>query len=223
MSRGRATVLYCLPATMRDGLSAREGRSDFVADLLLIPNLLSVARVIGVLVAAGSFFLGMNSLALILGVATGLTDYLDGYLARKLNQTSQLGALLDILADLLLALVCITVAVTVELWPPYLLIVWGVRDVSVMAMRMSAAQQGFGIPASVLGKVATNVAGAAYILLAFDLTRPFRDWLVVTERIHQVSLVLIHAGIAIQWIAGLVYLRSYARRYRRNPERAAVS
>ncbi len=206
-----------------DGLSAREGRSDFIADLLLVPNLLSVARVIGVLVAAGSFFLGMNVLALVLGVATGLTDYLDGYLARKLNQTSQLGALLDILADLLLALVCITVAVTAGLWPPYLLIVWGIRDVSVMAMRMSAAQQGFDIPASVLGKVATNVAGAAYILLAFDLTRPFRDSLVVTERIHQVGLVLIHAGIAIQWIAGIVYLRSYARRYRRNPGRPAVS
>lgn len=208
---------------MSDGLSAREGRSDFVADLLLIPNLLSVARVVGVLVAAGCFFLGMNAIALVLGVATGLTDYLDGYLARKLNQTSKLGALLDILADLLLALVCITVAVTAALWPPYLLIAWGIRDVSVMAMRMSAAQQGFDIPASVLGKVATNVAGAAYILLAFDLTRPFRESLVVTERIHQAGLVLIHAGIAIQWIAGVVYLRSYARRYRRNPGRPAVS
>ena len=73
---------------MSDGLSAREGRSDFIADLLLIPNLLSVARVLGVLIAAGSFFVGLNALALILGVATGLTDYLDGYLARKLNQTS---------------------------------------------------------------------------------------------------------------------------------------
>ncbi|HTE54344.1 MAG TPA: CDP-alcohol phosphatidyltransferase family protein [Kofleriaceae bacterium] len=208
---------------MSDELSAQQGRSDFIADLLLIPNLISVGRVLGVLIASGCFFLGSNALALFFGIATGLTDYLDGYLARKLNQTSQLGALLDILADLLLALVAITVGVYTKLWPAYLIIVWGIRDMTVMAMRMSAAQQGFSIPASVLGKVATNVAGFAYILLAFDMTRPFSGSAMVTERIHQVGLILIHLGIAIQWAAGIVYLRSYARRYRRNPERRAVS
>ncbi len=208
---------------MSDDLPARRDSSDFLADLRLVPNLVSLGRIAGVLVAAGCFFLEIYPVALALGLITGFTDYLDGYLARKLNQTSQLGALLDILADLLAALVCLTVAVYVRLWPPYLLIAWGIRDMGVMALRLSAAQQGFAIPASVMGKVATNFTGYAYILLALDLVRPFADSPSLTSGIHRVSLVLIHIGIALQWVAGIAYLRFYAGRYRRNPGGGAVS
>jgi len=92
-----------------------------------------------------------------------------------------------------------------------------------MAIRLSAAQQGFAIPASLMGKVATNFTGWAYILLAADLVRPFADSPGLTDGIHQAALALIHVGIALQWVAGIVYLRMYAVRYRRNPGSRAVS
>lgn len=208
---------------MSDDLTDRRDSSEFRADLLLVPNLISLGRIVGVVVAASCFFLELYPIALALGLLTGVTDYLDGYLARKLNQTSELGALLDILADLLVALVCLTVALVVGLWPAYLIIAWGIRDMGVMAMRLSAAQQGFAIPASIMGKVASNFTGWAYILLAFDLIRPFSDSPSVTQGIHEVGLVLIHAGIALQWVAGILYLRFYGRRYRRNPGGRPVS
>lgn len=208
---------------MSDDSTDRRDSSEFRADLLLVPNLVSLGRIAGVLVAATCFFLGFYAAALTVGLLIGVTDYLDGYLARKLNQTSQLGALLDILADLLVALIAMTLALTTRLWPPYLLMAWGIRDMSVMAMRMSAAQQGFTIHASIMGKIATNFTGYAYLLLAMDLVRPFEGSPNLTLGIHRVGLVLIHIGVALQWVAGIAYLRLYAGRYRRNPGGRAVS
>ena len=190
-------------------------RSEFHADLLLVPNLISLGRIIGVCVAAALFFLHYSMAALVLGVITGMTDYLDGYVARKLNQITKLGALLDSLADILAALVVLTVAVWADLWPAYLLILWGIRDMGILALRASAAQQGFTIPTIYFGKVAMNFTGWSYIVLPFDLVRPF-DNPTVIEGIHWLGLFGIHAGIALQWIVGYLYLRQYAARYRRD-------
>jgi cardiolipin synthase (CMP-forming) len=206
-----------------DDLPARGGRSDFVADLLLVPNLISLGRIAGVLVSAIFFFAEWWGPALALGVASGFTDYLDGYFARKLNQQSELGVLLDSLADILAALICMTVGVYFRLWPVYLLIAWGIRDMTVLAIRASAAQQGFAIPTSMLGKVAMNFTGYGYIFLAVDLFRPFPGSALATDGVHWFALGAVHVGIALQWAAGIVYLRAYAARYRRNPARAAVS
>ena len=190
------------------------GRSEFHADLLLVPNLISLGRILGVCVAAALFFLHYSMAALILGVITGMTDYLDGYIARRLNQMTKLGALLDSLADILAALVVLTVAVWAGLWPPYLLILWGIRDMGVLALRASAAQQGFTIPTIYFGKVAMNFTGWSYIILPFDLVRPF-DNPQLSDWIHWLGLFGIHAGVALQWVVGYLYLRQYAAHYRR--------
>ena len=208
---------------MTDDLQAGKRRSDFAADLLLVPNLVSLGRIAGVFVAATFYLAGYPTVMLVLGIASGLTDYLDGYLARKLNQQSQLGVLLDLLADLLAALISMTLAVYTRLWPPYLIMVWGIRDMSVLALRASAAQHGFSLPSSMLGKVATNFAGWAYMTLALDLVRPFSGHAALTSGIHWFSLIAVHIGVALQWIAAVGYVRAFAARYRRNPGERRVS
>lgn len=200
---------------MDDDRTQPGARSEFHADLLLVPNLISLGRIVGVCIAAALYFLHYSMAALVLGFITGLTDYLDGYIARRLNQTSKLGALLDSLADILAALVVLTVAVWADLWPPYLLILWGIRDMGVLALRASAAQQGFTIPTIFFGKVAMNFTGWSYIILPFDLVRPF-DHPALIDGLHWLGLFGIHAGIALQWIVGYLYVRQYAARYRRD-------
>jgi cardiolipin synthase len=199
---------------MDEDRTAAGTRSQFRTDVLLPPNLISLGRIAGVLVAAGLYFLHQMMPALIVGVVVGMTDYLDGYVARRLNQTTALGALLDSLGDILSALVVLTVAVWVGVWPPYLLILWGVRDMSVLALRASAAQQGFTIPTVTFGKVAMNFTGWSYILVGFDVVRPFASPQLTTG-IHWVALVGIHVGVALQWVVGYLYLRQYAAGYRR--------
>jgi len=207
-------LCYIAPA-MSEDRTVPGGRSEFHADLLLVPNLISLGRILGVCVAAALYFLHYWMAALILGFVTGLTDYLDGYIARRLNQTSKLGALLDSLADMLAALIVITVAVWAGAWPPYLLILWGIRDMGVLALRASAAQQGFTIPTIFFGKVAMNFTGWSYIILPFDLVRPFHN-AQLEQGLHWLGLVGIHVGIALQWIVGYLYLRQYAAHYRRD-------
>jgi cardiolipin synthase len=207
---------------MTDDRPGRPGGSDFRADVLLVPNLVSLARIVGVLASATFFLLELRVLGLAVGLVASTTDYLDGYLARRLGQSSELGALLDSLADIIAALVCLTLAVYFRLWPVYLLLAWGLRDMTVLAMRASAAQQGFAIPTSILGKVAMNFTGWGYIALGFDLVRPFSAAAVI-QGVHWFGLGAVHVGIALQWAAGIIYLRAYARRYRRNRDSAAVS
>lgn len=193
-------------------------RSDFRRDIFLVPNLISLGRILGVIVAAGLFFADYLAAALILGLITGFTDYLDGYFARKLNQTSELGALLDSLADILAALVCLTVAVYARIWPVYLLIAWGVRDMGVLAMRANAAQQGITIPTSFLGKVAMNFTGYSYMLMAVDLIRPVPDVAWFVDSVHWLGLIGIHLGLGLQYLAAVTYVRGYAAQYRRTIE-----
>ena len=57
---------------------------------------------------------------------------------------------------------------------------------------------------------------SAYILLAFDLIRPF-DNPDLTRGIHWLCMFAIHTGIAMQWLVGFMYVRKYAAHYRRNP------
>jgi cardiolipin synthase (CMP-forming) len=207
---------------MSDDRSGLGSGDDFRADVLLVPNLVSLARIVGVLASATFILLGMLEIGLAVGLVAATTDYLDGYLARRLGQTSELGALLDSLADILAALICLTLAVYFRLWPVYLLLAWGLRDMTVLAMRASAAQQGFAIPTSFLGKVAMNFTGWGYIALGFDLVRPFSSTQ-LTQGVHWFGLGAVHVGIALQWTVGVIYLRAYARRYRRNRDSAAVS
>jgi cardiolipin synthase (CMP-forming) len=183
----------------------------FRRDVRLLPNLLSLGRIFFICVAAVVFLAGYPLAALLIGVPAGLSDYLDGYLARKRGETTELGALLDSLADILFTLVCLTIAILAGAWPAYLLVAWGFRDMSIMTLRASAGQQGFVIRSSYLAKVASNFNAYAFVLMGLDVARPFPA---LATGIHWLGLFGIHAGILMQWISGLRYLADYIRKYK---------
>ena len=191
--------------------------NDFWRDLKIWPNILCLYRIVAIYIAVLIFYLGFPLIALSLGITAGLTDYLDGYLARKWNQVTDLGALLDTIADLLFAFVVICVAVDHDLWPLYILVFWGLRDVSVLAMRASAAQQGFRIPSNFLGKLASNVLFYSFVVMPVDFAKPFGShWM--SDAIHYLGLAGIHVGIALQWITAFYYFRRYIACYQPKAE-----
>lgn len=189
-------------------------RTEFWRDLKTIPNILSLFRLSMILLATGLVLSGWILIGLAIAIPAALTDYFDGYIARKNGSVTHLGALLDSLADLIYALVCLSVAVYYQLWPVYLLVVWGIRDMTVMALRASAAQQGFDIPTIYLAKVGVNFNFYAFLMLGIDvyLTQRniggiFRSW------IHGIGLMGIHSGLSLYWISGVFYFRSYIKQY----------
>jgi len=189
------------------------GRQAFWTDMKRLPNLLCLYRMAGICVAVGIFYLGHPIVAVSLGITAGLTDYFDGYFARKWNQVTRLGALLDTAADLLFNFVVLITACNAGTWPLYLLFAWGLRDIPVLAMRASAAQQGFTIPSHMLGKVASNFIFYSLMIFPFDYAAPFGREHWVGLGIHWLGLFAVHAGIAMQWISGIIYFRSFIDRY----------
>lgn len=122
-----------------------------------IPNKLTIVRVIMVPFFVAAFLIDSVSdwVALALFVAAGLTDTLDGMIARKYNMVTNFGKLMDPLADKLMvmaALVCFTYAGIVH---PGVTIVILAREFLVTGLRALATTNGKVIAADILGKLKT--------------------------------------------------------------------
>ncbi len=122
-----------------------------------LPNKLTVIRMILVPVCMALILLEYNYIAVVVFSIACLTDFFDGYLARKHNLVSSFGKIMDPLADKLLtfgALFCFIQNGTVSVWAPTIIIA---REFFVTSMRVVASSKGKVIAASWWGKVKTNV------------------------------------------------------------------
>jgi CDP-diacylglycerol--glycerol-3-phosphate 3-phosphatidyltransferase len=115
-----------------------------------------------------------------------LTDYLDGYFARKRNQITRLGILLDPIADKLLTAAAFISLVEMDAVPAWMVVIIVGRELVVTGLRNVAASRGILIPASGLGKGKMVSQVVAIFLLLFAIRWPvFRPaglvalWLVV--------------------------------------------
>ncbi|MCC2633033.1 MAG: uvrC [Ramlibacter sp.] len=141
---------------------------------LTVPTLLTWTRIIAIPLLVGVFYLGLeqrlqNLVATVMFVVFAATDWLDGYLARKLNQTSAFGAFLDPVADKFL--VCASLLVLVELQRVDVfvaLIIIG-REIAISALREWMAQIGASksVAVHMVGKVKTTVQMIAIPFLLF--------------------------------------------------------
>jgi len=167
--------------------------------VLTIPNALSALRLAGVPVFLW-LVLGphRDGIALLLLMASGLTDYLDGKLARMLHQSSKIGALLDPAADRLY-IVSTVVALTIRgIIPVWLLIALLARDFVLLAFGPVLLRMGYGIalPVHFLGKAATfNLLYAFPFLLATT----GHGWLATLSRPMAWAFVI--WGTALYWWA----------------------
>jgi len=189
--------------------------AGFWSDLRTAPNIISLARIVLIYVGIGLWYEGHFALGLGIGVLAGLSDYLDGYLARRLKLTTRIGGLLDQAADALFMTGCIFVFVRDGTWPAILLFVVLFREIFVLNLRASAAEMGFSLPSVFLGKLASNFMFYALALMAAhrgDLFPGFLD-LAATWLAH----FGMAAGAAMSVITGVLYFRSYARQYRPAP------
>lgn len=137
--------------------------------LKVIPNTLTILRVILILPFAAAYVTQRNSLACDLFILASLTDWLDGYLARKLRVSSNFGAFLDPVADKLMvatALVLLVMAIPVW-WFSGTVALIICREVFVSALREWMAQRGLSATVKVgnLGKFKTATQMIAITLL----------------------------------------------------------
>lgn len=125
-----------------------------------LPNKLTVFRMIIVLPFIILLFLGKSNIwysigaGIIFGIAS-LTDFLDGYIARKKGIVTDFGKLMDPLADKILVLSALICFVELGYIPAWMVIIIVIREFLVTGIRVIAASKGEIIPAGKLGKYKT--------------------------------------------------------------------
>jgi cardiolipin synthase (CMP-forming) len=142
-----------------------------------IPTLLTWARIVAIPLIVGVFYLPMawaietrNLIATVLFVITAATDWLDGYLARKLNQASAFGAFLDPVADKFLVCASLLVLVHLDRCNALLALVIIGREIAISSLREWMAQIGASksVAVHMLGKWKTTMQMVAIPFLLFD-------------------------------------------------------
>ncbi|MBQ9267631.1 MAG: CDP-diacylglycerol--glycerol-3-phosphate 3-phosphatidyltransferase [Clostridia bacterium] len=146
-----------------------------VARILLIPIMIIIPylNIQGTIPIGGITYSNLIILAIFL--VASLTDFLDGYLARKNNQVTTFGKFLDPIADKLLVLSALIMLVEMGKIPAWIPIIIAAREFIVSGIRMLAAGEGNVIAASWYGKVKT-VSQMVAISLAFIDTSAFMEF-----------------------------------------------
>lgn len=155
------------------------------------------------------------ALALILFVLAAITDWLDGWLARKLNAVTPLGAALDHSADKVL-ITCVLVALAFAALPLMLVaaavLILG-RDVAVAGLREGIAAQGKTLPVSSLGKwkAAAEMAGVG-AFLAFQTSALLTAPTSVIIGLDWAARILLWAAATLALISGGQYIGALLRK-----------
>jgi cardiolipin synthase (CMP-forming) len=176
------------------------------AQVLNIPNLLSVGRLLLVPVFAVLILFGHVGWAIVVLVVSGFTDYLDGTLARRWGQTTRLGQMLDPIADRLYILTTLLGLAYREVIPWWLVLLLIARDaVLVGSLLLMTVEERRPLEVSFLGKAAT-----ACLLYAFPLLLLGDVDGVAGDVAQPVGWAFAWWGTSLYWWSALLYLRQAA-------------
>ncbi len=133
-----------------------------------------------------------------------VTDFLDGYLARKFGQITKLGIILDPIADKLLVISALVILVDIARIPSWIAIVIILREFIITTLRFYALSKGIVIPAETAGKAKTVLQMISILLL------------LIAEEINGVDLydaglILIYIGTVVAIFSGIQYLFHFWR------------
>ena len=149
---------------------------DLAAEIWNVPNSLTLLRIFLVpflVVVLLTKFYGREYVGLTIFLVAAVTDFFDGWIARRSNKITRLGALLDPIADKLLMSAAFISLVELGLAPAWMVVIVIGREFAVTGLRSIASQQGVTIPASPLGKSKTvsQVIAIALLILGDQLGR----------------------------------------------------
>lgn len=169
--------------------------------VLTVPNALSALRLVGVPVFLWAIVDERDALALVLLVASGLSDYLDGKIARHYGLVSRLGEVLDPVADRLYIASALIGLAWREIIPWWLVAILFAREAFMAVVVLIAKRHGWiGLPVHFAGKAATF-----NLLYAFPLLLLGEGDGTVARIAEPMGWAFVIWGTALYWLAGLLY------------------
>jgi CDP-diacylglycerol--glycerol-3-phosphate 3-phosphatidyltransferase len=186
-----------------------------------LPNALTLSRIPMMFIIVGLMYCGWPgaaTLAFVLFIAAAVSDWLDGYLARKRNLVSNFGKLMDAMADKIMVIgIVIALVEKHEIWLPLALITL-CREFLITGMRMVAASRGVVVAADTGGKSKTVTQ---LIALGFYLGAPMvaKDWATFfsfsppafVNGVEATGRVIFYAGTFLSVWSGYRYIARNAR------------
>ncbi len=151
---------------------------------------ITLARVALIPVFMVVLLLGYEWPAMLIFAIASLTDFVDGYIARHYNQTSDFGKFLDPLADKLLVVAAMLIFVQQGRMPAWVVMLVLAREFAVSGLRMVAAKEGTVLAAGFSGKVKTF---STMVGLCVMMVLPFLwlDWVVIVV----IAVTTLYSGI----------------------------
>jgi CDP-diacylglycerol--glycerol-3-phosphate 3-phosphatidyltransferase len=166
-----------------------------------LPDQLTLARALAVPVVVVLFAWSFDNHAywatIVFGVAMA-TDQVDGWLARRRNQTSAFGALLDPIADKVLVLVAFVMLVELGVAPAWMVALIVAREIAISGLRLAAIQRGVVVAARDLGKLKTWSQALAVGIAGFAAAGAWSE---------DIAWWAVLAAAVLTWVSGLDYAR----------------
>lgn len=165
--------------------------------LVNIPTVITLSRILiipaFILVTTGNPLIG----ALIFAIAS-ITDFFDGYLARKQKKITKLGILLDPIADKLLIISALVMLVDMAIVPAWIAIIIILREFLVTGLRIVAISRNIVIPAESGGKIKTVAQITSILILLIDRTTFNID-------LYSIGITILIIAMIIGIVSGIRY------------------
>ena len=180
------------------------------SDLRTLPNIITLLRIVLLCLGVAVYFKISSALGIALAILAGVTDYLDGYLARRMKQTTRLGEILDQFCDLCFESFIIIIATLQGFFSPYFIFLYLFREFWVTGIRRFMAEARMNIPSSLAGKVKTNLIMWGFFptfLSVGNLLPACEPYLGYAGRL------IVGAGLFTGYISALGYTKAFALGY----------
>lgn len=178
--------------------------------VLTVPNVLSFIRLLAIPVFCWLILAGHDLAAVIMLAVFGVTDWFDGFLARRFKQRSRLGTRLDPIADRLYILAAVAVLLVRGIVPWWFLLILLARDVMLAALVPVLRKHGMlALPVNLAGK-----AGTMLLLIALPLILLGSPTSLNLVWAHYTGWILGALGAVVYWAAGLLYVRTTVQLHR---------
>lgn len=189
--------------------------------VLNLPNILTLARVaavpvVMVLMLSGSRSSGMWA-AFIFTIAA-ITDFVDGWLARKWQVVTVLGKFLDPLADKLIVMAALIMLIPLDRVPAWAVFLILAREMVVTGLRSIASSEGIVIDASELGKYKTiyQMVAIPGLMLHYDFYWFFGvEWSIFHVNAHNFGIFFFYIAFVLTLWSGIDYLQKFFRVFAR--------
>jgi CDP-diacylglycerol--glycerol-3-phosphate 3-phosphatidyltransferase len=177
-----------------------------------LPNCLTMGRllaipviILGLTLRAHTPFI--SGLVAVVYLLAALSDLLDGYLARKFHNESNLGRFLDPMADKLLVASAMLMLVGLDLIPAWVAFLIIAREMLITSLRAIAVERGLVIAASAQGKQKTLAQNIAMFCLLWHYE-------IIGADAHRIGIVILYVSLAATYWSGALYFRSFLKESR---------